>query len=62
MEFSVPAMSCGHCINVITEAIHAVDPAAQVRADLDSHTVEVTSASSREALATALTEAGYTPA
>ena len=62
MEFSVPAMSCSHCINVITQAIHSVDPAAQVKADLDSHTVEVTSASSREALADALAQAGYTPA
>ena len=34
ITFQIPAMSCGHCVRSITEAVQATDPAAQVQADL----------------------------
>ena len=61
-EFQIPNMSCGHCVRAITEAVQAVDPAAQVQADVQQRQVQVTSTAPREQLAASLTEAGYAPA
>jgi copper chaperone len=61
-SFEIPAMSCGHCVRAITEAVQAVDPAAEVKTDLATHRVEVQSTAPREALVAQLAEAGYTPA
>ena len=61
-NFTIPAMSCGHCVRSITEAVQALDPAAQVQADLAQHRVTITSSTPPEALAAALAAAGYAPA
>lgn len=61
LRYSVPDMSCGHCVASITEAIHAVDPNAQVACDLAAKTVEVQASASSEALAQAIRTAGYAP-
>ena len=60
-EFLVEAMSCGHCINAVTEAIHALDPAADVQVDLGSKHVRVQSDVDRFLLSSALRDAGYDP-
>jgi copper chaperone len=62
LEFNVPAMSCGHCVGAVTEAVMQVDPAAKVEVDLASKKVKVESSQGRAALADALAEAGYPPA
>jgi copper chaperone len=62
LEFNVPAMSCGHCVGAVTEAVMQVDPAAKVEVDLASKKVKVESSQGRDALADALAEAGYPPA
>ncbi|KPF42728.1 hypothetical protein IP87_00020 [beta proteobacterium AAP121] len=59
--FQIPAMSCGHCVRSITEAVLAADPAAQVQADLASHSVQIDSLVPAATLAAALTAAGYAP-
>ncbi|MFS2034822.1 heavy-metal-associated domain-containing protein [Polaromonas sp. CT11-55] len=59
MEFTIPAMSCGHCANVITKAVKALDPAAQVNVDLASKKVVVQTPQDRQAVAAALAQAGY---
>ena len=61
IEFNVPAMSCGHCVKAVTEAVHAVDPQAEVKVDLAGKKVDVRSNADRNAIAGALTEAGYPP-
>jgi len=61
-SFEIPTMSCGHCVRTITEAVRAVDPAADVKADLPTHRVEVQTKAPREALVARLVEAGYAPA
>jgi copper chaperone len=61
LSFEIPAMSCGHCVRAITEAVHAVDPAAEVKTDLPTHRVEVQTSAAREAVVARLVEAGYTP-
>jgi copper chaperone len=60
--FSVPSLSCGHCVRAVTEAVKAADPASQVKADPATRQVEVSSTLPHEAVAAALAEAGYAPA
>jgi copper chaperone len=59
MEFNIPAMSCGHCVGAVTQAVKSVDPAAQVNVDLPAKKVVVQSSQDRQAVAAALAEAGY---
>jgi copper chaperone len=61
-RFTLPDMSCGHCVAAITEALKAADAQAQVDIDRDSKTASVDSTLPRETLAAALSEAGYPPA
>jgi copper chaperone len=61
IEFDVQAMSCGHCVRAVTEALQEVDPAAKVDVDLAGKKVKVESAADRAKLAQALTDAGYPP-
>lgn len=61
-RFTLPDMSCGHCVAAITEALKAADAQARVEIDREARTAEVDSTLPREALAVALTEAGYPPA
>jgi copper chaperone len=61
MKFHVPDMSCGHCTSAITKSIAAIDPAAQVAADLGTHTVTVTTGRPASDIAAAIRAAGYEP-
>ena len=61
-RFTLPDMSCGHCVAAITEALKAADDQAGVEIDREARTAEVDSALPRETLAAVLTEAGYPPA
>jgi len=62
MQFHIENMTCGGCVRSVTKAIQSVDPAADVKADLVSHKVDVASTAPRERLVAALTEIGYAPA
>jgi len=59
MEFNIPAMSCGHCASTITQAVKALDPAAQVDVDLAAKKVVIQSSQDQRAVAAALAQAGY---
>ena len=61
-EFQLPAMSCGHCVNAVTQAAHEVDPQARVEVDLVRKQARVESQQPREKFVAALDEAGYPPA
>jgi len=61
-EFKLPAMSCGHCVQAVTEAAKDVDPQARVEVDLARKEARVDSGQPRERFVAALAEAGYTPA
>jgi copper chaperone len=61
-SFNVQGMSCGHCVQAVTNAVKAVDPAAEVKVDLATGKVEVQSEQDRAALARAIAEEGYTVA
>jgi copper chaperone len=60
--FTVPNLSCGHCVRAVTEAVKAADPTGQVQADPATKQVAVHTSLPREAVAAALAEAGYAPA
>ncbi|NMM07719.1 heavy-metal-associated domain-containing protein [Polaromonas sp.] len=59
MEFNIPAISCGHCVRAVTEAVKQVDPDAQVGVDLESKKVTVQTTRERDVVAAALADAGY---
>lgn len=59
MKFNVPDMTCGHCVASITKAVKALDPAAEVKADLAGKTVSVETALPAASVAMALDQAGY---
>ena len=61
LELTLPTMTCGHCVSVVTKAIKQVDPQASVEIDLASHLVRVQTAEGRETIESAVTEAGYAP-
>ena len=52
-------MSCGHCASTITQAVKALDPAAQVDVDLAAKKVVIQSSQDQRAVAAALAQAGY---
>ena len=58
----VQGMTCGHCERAVTQAVQNIDPSAQVRIDRASGEVDVDSTATREALAAAIAEEGYTVA
>jgi len=60
-EFLVEGMSCSHCVNVVMSAVHALDPAAEVRVDLGSKRVRIESDIDHFILAQGLRDAGYDP-
>ncbi|MEN9631510.1 MAG: hypothetical protein RJA10_4738 [Pseudomonadota bacterium] len=62
IEFDIAALSCGHCVRAVTEAVHEVDPSARVEVDLARKHVTVQSQADRNTLKAALAEAGYAPA
>ena len=62
IAFEIQDMSCGHCVRAITQAVKAIDPAAQVAVDLGTKRVQIeTTTTLPEALGDAIREAGYTP-
>ncbi len=58
-QFTVPDMDCGGCVRSITEAIHKVDPAAKVEADLGTKLVKIGGAAEAAVYAKAIEGAGF---
>jgi len=57
--FDVQGMTCGHCERAVTQAVKAIDPAAQVKIDRPAGKVEVQTTQPREQVAKAIAEEGY---
>ena len=57
--FHVPGMNCGGCLRAVTRAIQALDPQAQVEAELEARIVKVVSRQSEASLLNALSSGGY---
>ena len=59
MLFKVENMRCQHCVNAVTRALQALDPAAQVRVDLAKGEVDASGTFSADAAIAALAEEDY---
>jgi copper ion binding protein len=59
--YTVTGMTCGHCVNAVTEEVSRLPGVSDVRVDLASGAAEVTSDAplDREAVRAAVEEAGY---
>lgn len=62
IRFTLPDMTCGHCVGVINQTLIELDPDCELEFDLLNHVISVESCCTQDALAAALTEAGYPPA
>jgi copper chaperone len=62
LEFTLPDMTCGHCVQAVQQAVHEADPQARVEVDLPTQQVRIETAQPREAVVARLVEAGYQPA
>lgn len=58
-EFIVSGMTCGSCINSITNAVKASDPKAEVNVDMKEKKVKVTSLKTQMEIQSFIEEAGY---
>lgn len=57
--FHVPGLTCGGRLGSVTRALHGIDPAARIEANLPARTLRVISARFESALLRALRDAGY---
>lgn len=60
--FQVQGMTCGHCERAVKQAVAQIDAQATTTVDLATGRVVVQSSCTREALAQAIREEGYTVA
>jgi len=60
--FQVQGMTCGHCERAVKQAVAQIDAQATTTVDLATGRVVVHSSCTREALAQAIREEGYTVA
>ncbi len=58
-KYSVPTISCDHCKQTIEKALSSVPGIESVTVDVDSQTVEVIGDLTGDAVADALSKAGY---
>ncbi|MEV5749646.1 cation transporter [Actinoallomurus sp. NPDC052308] len=60
-EYKVKGMTCGHCVSAVTEEVSAIEGVTDVKVDLASGLVTVSSAAPLEdkAVRDAVDEAGY---
>jgi copper chaperone len=56
---NVQGMTCQGCVNSVTRIIKKADPAAEVQIDLPTGRVEARSSATPQALAAAVSGAGY---
>lgn len=60
-EFTVPSMSCQHCVNAITKEVSQLDGVQNVNIDLNTKRVKVQTSEqvSTDEVVNAIKEAGY---
>lgn len=60
IQLKVPDMACAACAETITQAVTTLDPAAQIKANLETKWVTVESERPETAIKAAIADAGYT--
>ncbi len=59
LTLSIPAISCGHCVRAITDAIHELDPAAKVEVDIAARSAVIDTSADSAAVRDKLAAEGY---
>ena len=61
IRYKVKGMTCGHCIETVTQAVKRVDKSANVVVDLQANEVQVSSDTTANtvSIAAAIRSAGY---
>jgi copper chaperone len=59
LKLKVAGMTCGGCVKSVERAIAAAAPGAKVSVDLKSGEVAIDSAATKQAIVTAIEDAGY---
>jgi copper chaperone len=59
IELKLPDMTCGHCVQVVTRTVQAVDAQARVDIDLAAQRLRIESTRDEQAFKAALAEEGY---
>jgi copper chaperone CopZ len=59
IALTIPRIRCDGCVANVEKAIHSVDASAEISADIGARRVEVATSADRQALMTALADAGY---
>lgn len=59
LQFKVPSMACSACVDTISQAVKAVDPAAAIAADPKTKLVEVETNQPETSIKQAIEAAGY---
>ncbi len=62
LDLSLPGMTCQGCVHGVIASIKALDPEAEVEADLTNHTARVRSTASEAAIRETMVDGGYMPA
>ena len=62
ITFHIPDMTCGSCASAIARAVAKVDEHARLEVSIGQKLLSVQSSATESELATAIQEAGYTPA
>lgn len=62
MQINVPSIECEKCADIITKAIHNVDPGATVRVDIEAKRVDVETSAPETSLRDAIVTVGHNPA
>lgn len=62
LQLTVPNMACSACATTITNAVKAIDPAAEINADPKTKQVSIDTGANETAVREAIVAAGYTVA
>ena len=62
LDLSLPGMTCQGCVRGVNASIKALDPEAQVEADLTTHTARIRTTAPESAIREAMVDGGYMPA
>lgn len=62
LQLKVPNMACSACSDTISQAIHAIDPTANVQADPKTKLVSIETKVAEPDIKAAIVAAGYTVA
>jgi copper chaperone len=58
-QLTIPDMACNACVTNITKAVQSLDAQATLAADLANKQLSIDTTQSRESIAQAITQAGY---